>query len=50
VAGLFGVGFVVALVGYLALCIGIYLALPLILASTAVAYRKIFPASPNFGI
>ena len=50
VAGLFGVGILVALVGYLALCVGIYLALPLIMASTAVAYRKIFPAEPRFGI
>ena len=43
VAGLFGVGFVVALVGYMALCVGIYLVLPLILMSNAVAFRKIFP-------
>ena len=50
VAGLFGVGFVVAMVGYFALCVGMYLALPLILASTAVAYRKIFPAELRFSV
>ena len=43
IASLIGVGFVVAIVGYLMLCIGIYLALPLIMASSAVAYRKVFP-------
>jgi hypothetical protein len=43
VVGLFAVGIVVCLVGYLMLCIGIYLVLPLILMANAVAYRKIFP-------
>ncbi len=43
IAGLIGVGFVVAIVGYLMLCIGIYLVLPLIMTSSAVAYRKVFP-------
>jgi uncharacterized membrane protein len=43
VAGLFGVGFLVAIVGYLMLCVGIYLVIPLILMSNAVAFRKIFP-------
>jgi len=45
VAGLFGVGFVVAIIGYLMLCIGIYLVLPLIIAANVVAYRKIFPGN-----
>ncbi len=44
VAGLFAAGFVVALVGYAMLCIGIYLVLPLIIAANLVAYRKVFPA------
>ena len=44
VAGLFGVGFVVGIVGYLALCVGLYLVMPLIFMSNAVAFRKIFPA------
>ena len=43
VAGLFGVGFLVGIVGYLMLCVGIYLVLPLIFMSNAVAFRKIFP-------
>lgn len=43
VAGLFGVGFVLCIVGYLMLCIGIYLVLPIIFMANAVAYRKIFP-------
>ncbi len=47
IAGLFAVGFVVAIVGYLMLCIGIYLVLPLIIAATLVAYRKVFPSRPT---
>ncbi len=42
-AGLFGVGFVVAIVGYMMLCVGLYLVLPLIMMAQAVAFRKIFP-------
>jgi hypothetical protein len=48
VAGLFGLGFVVSLVGYLLFCVGIYLVIPLVIASTAVAYRKIFPKADFF--
>lgn len=44
VAGLFGLGFVAALVGYLALCVGIYLVIPLMIAANVVAYRKVFPS------
>ena len=44
VAGLMGVGIVVGVMGYLALCVGIYLVIPLIFMSNAVAFRKIFPA------
>lgn len=43
VASLFGVGFLVSLAGMLLFCVGIYLTIPLILASTVVAYRKVFP-------
>jgi len=51
VVGLFGVGFVVVLIGYLMLCIGVYLVLPLMLMSTIVAYRKVFPPmSPQYGM
>ena len=45
VAGLFGVGILVAMVGYAALCVGIYLALPVLMMAMAVAYRKVFPSS-----
>lgn len=44
VVGLMGVGIGVGIVGYLMLCVGIYLAMPLIFMSNAVAYRKVFPA------
>lgn len=47
VAGLFAVGFAVAIVGYLMLCIGVYLVIPLIIAANVVAYRKIFPSEPR---
>jgi uncharacterized membrane protein len=43
VASLFGLGFLVALAGYIALCVGVYFVLPLIFMSNAVAFRKIFP-------
>jgi Predicted integral membrane protein len=49
VGGLIGLSFVATLAGYLALCIGIYLVIPLILASTAVAYRKVFPQAESLG-
>ncbi len=44
-AGLFGVGMLVAMAGYLVFCIGVYLAVPIILMSQAVAYRRIFGRS-----
>lgn len=43
VVGMFAVGFVVCIVGYLLLCIGIYLVIPLVIAANALAYRKVFP-------
>lgn len=45
IAGLFGVGIVVCIVGYMILCIGIYFVIPLVFAANTVAYRKIFPGS-----
>lgn len=50
VASLFGVGFLVSFAGMMLFCVGIYLAMPLVLAAQVVAYRKIFPGSlePNF--
>jgi uncharacterized membrane protein len=43
ITGLMGVALLFTLAGYLLLCVGIYLVLPLIMAATAVAYRKVFP-------
>lgn len=43
VAGLFGLGFVISILGYFALCVGVYLALPILVMAMAVAYRKVFP-------
>ena len=50
VASLFGVGFLVSFAGLMLFCVGIYLAMPLVLAAQVVAYRKIFPGSldPKF--
>jgi uncharacterized membrane protein len=45
VVGLFFVGFVVSLAGMLVFCIGVYLAMPLIIAANVVAYRKVFPGT-----
>lgn len=49
IVGMMGVGFVVCIIGYLMLCIGIYLVMPLIMMATAVAYRKVFPANGGEG-
>lgn len=48
IGGLIGLGFVATLVGYLMFCVGIYLVIPLVIASTTVAYRKVFPRTQNF--
>jgi len=45
IAALFGVSILVVLAGYLLFCIGVYLALPVIMMATTVAYRKVFPRS-----
>jgi uncharacterized membrane protein len=47
VVGLMCISFAAAIAGYLLLCFGIYLVMPLVLGMTAVAYRKIFPALPR---
>ncbi|MDQ3220710.1 MAG: hypothetical protein M3Q26_08190, partial [Acidobacteriota bacterium] len=49
VIGLIMVNFVLTLIGYLALCVGVYFVIPIILAGNAVAYRKVFPVSKNEG-
>ena len=43
VAGLFAVDFALVVAGQLALCIGVYFVIPVIIAGNVVAYRKIFP-------
>jgi|CXWL01.1.fsa_nt_gi uncharacterized membrane protein len=43
VVGLFLVNFGLALLGELALCIGIYFVIPIIVAGNMVAYRRVFP-------
>lgn len=50
IAGLIGVNFCLVLLGYLALCVGLYLMIPIITATSVIAYRKVFPAlnNPNF--
>ena len=49
VCGLIGVNFVLVLLGEIACGIGLYLVMPLIMATNLVAYRKVFPAlaTPN---
>lgn len=49
VVGLMLVGMAAAFVGYLALCIGVYFVLPVILMSNALAYRKVFPGNTAMG-
>jgi len=44
VSRLIFVQFVISFVGFAMVCFGIYLVIPLIFASNAVAYRKVFPA------
>jgi len=44
VAGLIGVNFVLCIVGYLALCVGVYFVIPVIIAGNVVAYRRVFPS------
>lgn len=49
IAGLIGVNFLLVLAGYAALCVGVYFVIPIIIATTVVAYRRVFPAlaTPN---
>ena len=50
VAGLIAVNIGLGLLGYLAFCVGVYLAVPIILATNLVAYRQVFPKNaPAFG-
>lgn len=45
VTGLIGLNFVMILAGYAALCVGVYFVIPIMLATTVVAYRRVFPRS-----
>ena len=47
IAGLFLVNLALVLLGYAALCIGLYLMIPIITATHLVAYRKVFPRIEN---
>jgi uncharacterized membrane protein len=44
VAGLIVVNFGLVLLGYVALCIGLYFVLPIIIAGNVAAYRRVFPS------
>lgn len=50
VVGLVVVNMGLVFVGYLALCIGVYFVIPILIAGNVVAYRKVFPRldQPNF--
>ncbi len=43
IAALFGVGILLIFAGYMVFCVGVYLALPVIMMATTVAYRRVFP-------
>lgn len=49
IAGFYGVAFILGFVGTLACGIGTYFVLPIIMAGTVVAYRKVFPKRDTFG-
>ena len=43
IAGLIGVNFALVLLGQMAFCIGVYFVIPILTATSLVAYRKVFP-------
>lgn len=45
ITGMLAVAFVLSAAGSLMLCVGIYLTLPIVMAASAVAYRKVFPTA-----
>jgi len=47
VTGLWAAGVVVVLLGFLALCVGVYFVLPVLIAANVTAYRKVFPKLPG---
>ena len=48
IAGFYGVAFVLSLVGVITCGLGTYFVIPIIMAGTTVAYRKIFPKQNEF--
>lgn len=47
IGGMLAVNLGLAIAGYLAFCIGLYLVIPIITAANVLAYRKVFPRSPS---
>jgi hypothetical protein len=47
VTGLIALNFLMILAGYAALCVGVYFVIPIMLATTVVAYRRVFPRSDS---
>ncbi|NOT48097.1 MAG: hypothetical protein HOP17_10170 [Acidobacteria bacterium] len=43
IAGLIGINFALVLLGQMAFCVGIYFVIPVLTATSLVAYRKVFP-------
>lgn len=50
IAGMIAVNFVLVLAGELALCVGLYLVIPIITAANIVAYRKVFPRQGSLSL
>lgn len=48
IAGLIGVNFLLVLIGQLAFCVGVYFVIPILTATSLVAYRKVFPRIQQF--
>jgi hypothetical protein len=48
IAGFYGLAFILSLAGAMACGIGTYFVIPIIIAGTTVAYRKIFPRENQF--
>jgi hypothetical protein len=49
VAGLIVLNFVLLATGYLALCVGVYFVLPIVVGTNAIAYRTVFPSNASAG-
>ena len=47
IGGIIGISMLIALAGYLLLCIGLYLIIPIITAANVAAYRKVFPGTSS---